>query len=808
MDGILQDIRYGLRRLARAPGFAGTAALTLALGIGANAALFSLLDAALFKRLPVPDPEQLVSVVVTTRTGGWMANVPSVLFEELRREPRSFSGLFAFWQESATIRVDGEAERALVQQVSGDYHATLGVGARLGRLIERADDTTGGADVAVLGYDFWTRRFAADPAVLGKTVFIGKTARTIVGVTPPGFFGTDRAVSPDITIPLGDPRTLANVWVMGRLRADATLEQARAETERAWLHSIEILRPGLERYRKSDREQILTQGVDLRAGDREGGRLGMRAYAGQLRVLIVLSSVVLLIGCANIASLLLARASARSAEIATRLVLGVGRMRLIRQMLVESALLAAIGGVLGLAFGFLAHGVLVLFVIGDTVPAGVEFTLDYRLLLFTMGVSLGTALLFGLVPALRAGRTDLVQALKRDARLPRLRAGRGLVVAQVAACVVLLAAGTLLARTLANLRTLDRGFSADSLLLVNVGVGDHARTGAHVAAFYQDLISRAEGVSGVVSASLGANALFGAGGWRKSVWVQGRPAEERQSAAFNVVAPGFFATTGMRVLSGRDLSTRDRPDTPRVVIVNEAFARAYCPAGAPLGCRFGDNGPQSSGKYDVVGMVKNARYGSLREPPEPMIYEALMQEERPSSVTLHVRAKGSPALLESRLRHELRQVDATLPVHSVRTIAQQIDRSLRQDRMMATLSGYFALLALFLTSLGLFGTVAYGVERRMREIGIRIALGGGRGHVLRVVLGDSLFLVGLGAAAGVLLAIASTRILESMLFGISPTSVSTVAGVVFLLFGTSALACYLPARRAAGLDPMTVLRRE
>jgi ABC-type antimicrobial peptide transport system permease subunit len=207
-------------------------------------------------------------------------------------------------------------------------------------------------------------------------------------------------------------------------------------------------------------------------------------------------------------------------------------------------------------------------------------------------------------------------------------------------------------------------------------------------------------------------------------------------------------------------------------------------------------------------MVKNARYGSLREPPEPMIYEALMQEERPSSVTLHVRAKGNPALLESRLRHELRQVDATLPVHSVRTIAQQIDRSLRQDRMMATLSGYFALLALFLTCLGLFGTVAYGVERRMREIGIRIALGGGRGHVLRVVLGDSLFLVGLGAAAGVLLAIASTRILESMLFGISPTSVSTVAGVVFLLFGTSALACYLPARRAAGLDPMTVLRRE
>jgi predicted permease len=373
---------------------------------------------------------------------------------------------------------------------------------------------------------------------------------------------------------------------------------------------------------------------------------------------------------------------------------------------------------------------------------------------------------------------------------------------------VLLVAGTLLARTLANLRTLDRGFAADSVLLINVGAGDDPRTGTRVAAFYRELISRTEAIPGVVSASLGANALFGSGGWHKDVWVDGRPAEDRQSAAFNAVAPGFFATAGMPLLAGRDFSVHDRMDTARVAIVNEAFARAYCPQGAPIGCRFRDSRPDPGGKYEVVGMVKDARHGSLRTSPEPTIYEALTQEDRPSAVTLHVRAFGNPALVGSRLREELRRIDATLPVHGIRTIGQQIDRSLRQDRMMATLSGFFALLALILTCIGLFGTVAYGVERRMREIGIRLALGARRAHVLRVVLGDTLMLIGLGAGTGVVLALASTRVLESLLFGISARDHSTVAAVVLVLLATGFLACYLPARRAAVLDPMVVLRRE
>jgi predicted permease len=310
----------------------------------------------------------------------------------------------------------------------------------------------------------------------------------------------------------------------------------------------------------------------------------------------------------------------------------------------------------------------------------------------------------------------------------------------------------------------------------------------------------------VISASLGANALFGSGGWRKNIWMQGLPSEDRQWAAFNAVAPGFFETAGMSLVSGRDFSTRDRVGTPRVVVVNEAFARAFCPPGRPIGCRFRDRAPQSSATFDVVGVVADARHGSLREPPEPTIYEALLQEDRPSSVTLHVRARGNPALVAPRVRDEVRRVDRSLPVYAVRTIAQQIDTSLRQDRMMATLSGWFALLALFLTCIGLFGAVAYGVDARLREIGIRLALGATRAHVLRAVLGGTLALVGLGAAIGVAAALASTRVLESFLFGLSPTNPVTLIGSVAVLLAVGTLACYLPARRATSLDPMVVLR--
>jgi predicted permease len=807
-DSLGQDVRYGFRQLRRSPGFTAVALLTLTLGIGGTVALFSLLDAAMFKRLPLPNPEQLVSVIVTTPGGGWMSNVPSALFQELRREPRSFSGVLAFYQGRATIRWDADSERALVLHVSGEYYATLGVSPFLGRLLGPADDTTDGGGVAILGYDFWVRRFGSDPAVLGQTVVVGGVPRTIVGVTPRHFFGTDRSASPDVTVPLGDPRALANVWLMGRLREEASAEQGRIEAQLAWQRAQEILRPTYSRLRRSQREELLARGVALIPGDRQGGRMGMRAHVERLGVLSLLSAVVLLIACANLANLLLARGASRVTEIGTRLAIGAGRARVVRQLLVEGLLLSGLGAVLGLAFAHLAHRVLVVFLIGEVVPAGVAFTLDLRLLLFTAALACATGLLFGLLPALRASRVELVHALRRDARVASLRAGRALVVGQVALCVVLLAAGALLARTLANLRAIDGGFSVENLLLVNLGASDRERSGPAVAAFYEELMARVTAIPGVMSASLGANALFGSGGWTKSVWVQGRPSEEVQAAAFNAVAPGFFATSGMPLVAGRDFSTADRMDTARVAVVNEAFARRYCPSGVPIGCRFRDARPDASGRFEVVGVVKDARHDSLREPPEPTIYEALLQEDRPSSVTLHVRAHGNPAVLAPRVRDEVRQVDSSVPVYGIRTIAQQMEASLLQDRMMATLSGWFALLALFLTCVGLFGTVAYGIERRLREIGIRLALGATRAHVFRAVLGGTLALVGLGATIGVAAALASTRVLENMLFGLSATDPLMLASSVAALLAVGAIACYVPARRALALDPMVVLRRD
>ncbi len=806
-DGLTHDVRYGLRQLRRTPAVTAVALLTLALGIGANTALFTLLDAALFKQLPVTRPAQLVSVIVTMPSGGWMSNVPSALFEELRRAPRSFSGVFGFWQGLANVQWGADIERVVVQHVSGDYYTTLGVPPFAGRLIERPDDRADGGEVAVLGHDFWMRRFGGDASIIGRALTVDGTARTIVGITPRWFFGTDRSVAPDVTVPLGNSRGLVNVWITARLAAGITPEQARAETELAWQRAQDVLRPGYARYRKSERDELLSHGVSLMAADKTGGRMGMRSQVDPLRLLLLLSGVVLLIGCANIANLLNARAAARTTEIGTRLALGAGRARIVRQLFVESLLLAAAGGALGVAFAFWAHRVLARFMFGDVVPAGLRFAPDHRVLSFTIAVSAATALLFGLVPAMRAVRVDLVQVMKRNAPLAKLGLGRALVVAQVAACVVLMVAAGLLVRTLGNLRTIDRGFRQDDVILVHVGVPRGAYTGERSAAFYQRLVSEAENVPGVVSASAAATAIYGTAS-SKSIWVLGRPADERQSGAFNVVGPGFFATTGMKLLLGRDFSVHDRLGTPRVVIVNEAFARRYCPEGAAIGCRFGDRGAESSERYEVVGVVADARHRTLRDPARPTIYEPLLQEDHATPITLHVRARGNAGVLFAHVREALRAVDGSLQIRSGGTLARQVDESLRRDRMMATLSTFFGGLALLLTCVGLFGVVSYGVERRSREIGIRIALGARWAGVLRLVMSGTLHLVAAGALLGLALALVSSRVLDSLLFGLSPTDPATVGGAVLMLLLTAILASYLPARRATALDPMIVLRRE
>jgi putative ABC transport system permease protein len=809
---LTQDVRYGLRQLRRAPGFAALAVITLGLGVGLNTGLFSLLDAALFKPLPVSRPEQLVSVIVTFKNG-WMSNVPTPLFDELRREPRSFSGVFGFWQENGLIRRNGETERRSTQHVSGDYYSTLGVRPIVGRLIDRSDDTKSSAAVAVISYRAWMHWFAGDAGALGQTISVDGSPFSIIGVTPPEFFGMDRAADPDVTVARGhDARESVNVWIVARLKPDVPLTQARAETELAWQRALKVIRPGLARWRKSERDEFLSHRTDLMPAANAGGRLTMRDQLPQLRVLAVLSMVVLLIGCANLANLLLARSVRRTAEIGTRLAIGASRGRLIRQLIAESALLSLMGSTAGILFASWGHPLLVSLVAGDDPPLGVAFTIDRRLLAFSLLVSVATMLLFGLAPALRSARVDVLQVLKRvggtSSPSRRTVLSRALVVGQVAACVVLSVAGVLLARTLINLRSADRGFTPGNVLVMNMARGDNTYEGDRAALFYESVLSRVRSVPGVVSAGLGANVVFGNGGWSTNIWVQGRPPEENQVAANNYVSPGFFATNGMQVVLGRDFSDRDRAATPLVAIVNEAFARRFCPDRNPIGCRFGNRGPSSSGAYQIVGVVRNAKYGSLREPPYPMYYADLLQETRASSAVLHVRTRGDAVALAAQVRVQVRSVDPTVPLYDTRAMTQQIEDSLRRDRMMAVLSVFFAALALVLTCIGVFGIVANAVETRTREIGVRVALGARRADVLRLVLGHSLTLAVSGTALGVAVALAAGRAISSFLFGLSPTDPATLAGVAVVLLAVAATAAYLPARRATRLDPMVALRQE
>lgn len=812
IESLFQDLRYGLRVLGASPGFTAVAVLSLALGIGANTAIFSLMDAVLLKTLPVKDPQQLVQVIATW-PGGWQSNVPWPVFEQIRRSPQSFSGVFAFYPRWLNLRADGGAERVLAQTVSGDYYSTLGVPAHLGRTLTSADEAQADSSPAVvLSYAFWARRFGGDPAVVGKTVYLNGTAAIIIGVTPPDFFGADRAASPDITIPLGSREWYSQVWIMARLKPGVSAHQAEAEVDVCLQHALEFIRPHLKDEPARDREHFLSKRGGLLPADKGAAGLGLR-YSEPLEVLIALTGLVLLIACANVANLLLARSAARSNEIGLRLAIGAGRGRLIRQLLTESMLLSVAGAALGVLFAFWVHRLLVGLLIGESAPTTLDFRVDYRVLAFTAGVSVLSGLLFGLAPALRATRLDLVSTLKRERRPAgagfRLGLAKALLIGQVAASLLLLIGAGLFVRTLRNLRALDPGFSPESVLLVSVDAAQSGRHGAALSGLYGELIRRVEALPGVRSASLAGNDAFG-GGWSKTVWIQGRQYApgENQNCPFNVVGPKFFATVGVPVLMGREFGLHDHLNSPKVAIVNETFARKYWPGENPLGRRFGDQGPASGGKYEVIGVVKDTRYGSLRGQIPPMVYHALLQQDEQDWFTLHTRTAGSPARMVSRIRQEIQAIDRNLPVYDVRTLTDQVSRSLRRERMFATLSSFFGLLALVLTCVGLYGVIAYAVARRTNEIGVRMALGAERSDVLWMVLRETLLLVLSGAAIGVPAALAATGAIKKMLFGLTATDPATIAVATAVLIAVGVFAGYLPARRAASLDPTAALRHE
>jgi predicted permease len=567
------------------------------------------------------------------------------------------------------------------------------------------------------------------------------------------------------------------------------------------------------RLRAADREAFLRQQPTALAAGAGGGARGMREHLTPLRILAVLSLAVLLVGCANIATLLLSRMAARTAEIGARLALGATRARLVRQLLAESLLLSAAGAALGVLIASWAQPVLARVLLGDDPPPGLELRVESRLVLFTLAASMVTAVLCGIAPALRVTRADALQALMRRTPLARdpirTRAAAVLAMCQVAACVVLLGGAALLLRTLANLQAVERGFQADQLLLVEVGTPAAPLEGARIAAYYADLIGRAATAPGVAAASVAARPLIGRGDWKGPVWVRGFPPDEEQTASFNVIGPGFLETTGTRLLAGREFSLQDGPGAAAVAIVNETFAARYCAGqGSALDCRFGDRGPSSSGTYEVIGVAQDVKYDNLRERPAPMVYYPILQERFPSPVTLHVRTRGRSAAIASALLSTVRAADTTVPLSDPRTGTEQLDRTLRQERFMAALAMFFASVATLLTGIGLFGSIASAVKRRTREIGVRIALGARPADVVRATVGRTLMLVAAGAAAGLAIAAAAARVLTALLFDISPTDPQALAGAVLLLLAVAAAATYIPARRAARLDPMAALRHE
>ncbi len=814
VDTLFRDLRYALRVLRRSPGFTAVAVASLALGIGANTAIFSLMDSALLKTLPVRNPSQLAQVVSVFDGGrGWYSNVSSRIYEEMRRNPHSFSDVFAYSSGEQIMRAEGSAERVVVESVSANYYSALGVPTHLGRPLTPQDARELSSHVgAVLSFSLWTRRFGRDPTVLGRTVILADTAVTIVGVTAPEFHGAEPSQPPDITVPLPEngpwPQSL---YTWGRLKPGATLRQAQPELDVAFQRYLELLKPEIANWPERNRRAVLSERGELQPADHSVG-LKLQ-YEEPLKLVFAITGVVLLIACANVANLLLARVEARACEIGLRLAIGAGRSRLMRQLLTESTLLAVIGAGLGLLVAYWSHHVLLAALSQDTLNEPMRFQLNARVLILTLGVSALVGLLFGIVPALRATRVDVHAALKHEpgrATVPvHNRLARGLVVVQVAASLVLLVAAGLLAQTLKNLNSIDPGFqNPETLLTMQIDPGSSTRDGPALIELQKEISRRVLEVPGVRSAALAYNIVFGqASGW-KTIYLPGYEHGPNQNpqCGFNVVGPGFFAACGVPLMEGREFTQRDTLNAPGVVMVNQKLARKYWPGGSAVGKRTGTNADRT--KWEIIGVVKDAKYGNLRSEVPPMMYHALLQWPEPRPMTLHVRTFGDLSQLAGQIRKEIEAVDKDLVVFDVKTLKTQVDRTLVRERTIAGLAVLFALLALGLTCVGLYGVIAYAAARRTSEIGVRIALGATRAGVIWMILRETLGMLLLGAAIGVPATLVVMRLIRSQLFGLTPGDPATVAGAGIILAVVGAAAAYIPARRAASLDPIGAMRCE
>jgi predicted permease len=842
-DAMIQDLRFGARMLLKHKSFTTVAVLSLALGIGANTAIFQLLDAVVLKTLPVRNPEELVLFNWLSGPKGMARSVlgdigrdPAtgmtsstsfsyLTFEQLRDHNQSLVEVFAFTAKQLNVTANGQAEFVSGQLVSGGYYAGPGVQPVLGRTISVEDDQAAASPVAVITHRYWQQRFGLDPAVVGKTIYVNNIPCTIIGVTPPGFHGALQVgQSPDVSIPLAlEPQlSQANsrlnrpwVWwlrVMGRLKRGVSAERARAELESAFKQSAAegwMLSPAEGKQHQEPRDV-----PRLRTADGSQGLTELRQKRAQsLTILMVIVGLVLLIACANVANLLLARAATRQKEIAMRLALGAGRLRLVRQLLTESVLLASIGGVLGAILAYWGKDLLLALQPWGGTGLALDLRLDLRVLAFTTAVSLLTGMVFGLAPALRATRVDLTPALKDNARNSssgtRSSLSKALVVVQVALSLVLLIGAGLFTRTLRNLQNLEAGFNRENLVTFGLDPKLNNYPNAQVAQLFQRLLERLEAIPGVRSATLSQYPILSGSRDDAPISVQGQtpaPGEVRR-ALVNEVATNFLGTLEIPILRGRGLNLRDDERAPKVAIINEALARKYFAQEDPIGRRISLGGSETSGQIEIIGLAKDAKYFDLRGEMPPTVYLPYFQAPA-GSAYFAVRTTDEPTAMLTLIRQTVSEIDSNLPLSDLHTVRQQVESGWAQERLFASLSSFFGLLAVSLAAIGLYGVMAYGVARRTNEIGIRMALGAQRLDVVWLVLRESLLLVALGVGIGLATALATTRLIASQLFGLTPMDPLTITLATLLLIGVAVTAGYLPARKAARVDPLAALHHE
>lgn len=824
--GLGRDLRYAMRQLWQSPGFAIVAILSLALGVGANTAIFQLLDAVSLRLLPVKHPEQLVAVRITKtpngRTGNFMSDHADLTFgiwNLLRAQQQGFSDIAAWSPQTRNLGEGGEVRNASTLMVSGDFFPMLGLQPVIGRLLSPADDYRGcGAQGAVLSYSFWQKEYGGKDSALGAKITLDRQIFQIIGVTPASFHGVDVGRDFDIAVALCSEPVFSGkdswtdgpmTWwlaVLGRLKAGWTQERASAQ--------LAAISPGIfaatlpEKYDAINKKDYLR--FQLGALQADKGVSSLNGAHAPLDLLLGLSGLVLLLACANLANLLLARAGARQREMALRLTLGASRSRLIRQVLAESLLLAIFGTAAGVCLAQLLSRALISLLSSSQNSIFLDMALDWRVLGFAAGLAVFTCILFGLMPALQASHTDPGAAMKANGR--GVTSGRNhfalrriLVITQVALSLVLLTGALLFARSFRNLMTVDLGFEQDHLLVASFDY-----SGLHIpmerrAAFKKELADRMQAIPGVESVAGVFIVPISHSGWDDNIDIPG--GAQRQDTQFNSVSSGYFQTMRVPMLAGRDFNDSDIPNSPRVAIVNETFARKFFGGANPVGKVIYDTGKPDQ-TYQIVGLVKDMKYHNLREDFQPIIFVATSQEKEPGEgQTFVIRSNESTEALVAEVKRVAQETDPAM-VLNFSTFKVQVRDDLVGERLMATLTGFFGALAVILAMVGIYGVISYMVIRRRNEIGIRMALGAARGRILSMVLRESLLLLAIGAVIGAGLALAAGSTAASLLYGLKPHDPLTLGVSVACLTAIVMIASFIPARKAATVDPMVVLREE